>query len=164
MEKYVFKKYSPKYRNYYLYEKKKILNTLGPKLNIQHVGSTSVIGLGGKGIVDIALGVNKSEINKYKNKLKISGYEFRKKASTPERLFFRKDYHSVRGPRRIHLHLVVLNGNEWKNLIKFRDFLKKDKKLSSEYGDIKKKAVKTARGNGAIYKKIKNDFIKNLLK
>ena len=47
MQKYVFRKYDPEYRAFFTSEKKKIAKALG---------STAIPHLGGKGILDIAVG------------------------------------------------------------------------------------------------------------
>lgn len=61
MREYVFRKYIPEYRAFYASEKKKIIKALGPTTKIEHVGSTAVPDLGGKGILDIVVGIPKSK-------------------------------------------------------------------------------------------------------
>ncbi len=89
MQKYVFRKYSSKYKDFFNSEKKKIIKNIDSKSKIEHVGSTVIPGLGGKGIVDIAIGVSKLELMKVKNKLEKASYKFSKTASCPERLFLK---------------------------------------------------------------------------
>ena len=57
------------YQNFFVLEKKKIAKTLGLTAKIEHIGSTAIPGLGGKGILDIAVGVLKSKIVESKKKL-----------------------------------------------------------------------------------------------
>ena len=51
MKKYVFKPYNPKFPVLFEQEKQRIASHLKEKAPIEHVGSTAVPGLGGKGII-----------------------------------------------------------------------------------------------------------------
>jgi GrpB-like predicted nucleotidyltransferase (UPF0157 family) len=163
MNKYVFKKYNSKYSNYFRYEKKKILAILGSRAKVEHVGSTAIRGLGGKGIVDILVGVQQGNVHKAKNKLVNALYEYRSVASVPGRIFFRKDYIYGRKVRRVHIHLVKINGKEWNQVVSFRDYLLKHPEQIKKYAAIKKQAVKTAKGDGKIYRELKNSFIQSII-
>ena len=92
IRKYIFRKYNPEYQIFFTSEKKKIAKALGPRAKIEHVGSTAITSFGGKGILDIIVGISKSKLAEAKKRIKKAGYEFREKASYPERLFFRIDY------------------------------------------------------------------------
>jgi glutamate racemase len=164
MQKYVYKKYISEYKNFYISEKKKIAKALGSIAKIEHIGSTAILNLGGKGIIDIAVGVSKSKIIFIKKKLEKAGYEFREIASTPERLFFRHDYQYKNTARRIHIHLTKLNGKSWKEMIGFRDYLLCHPDTVKLYANIKKQGVKVAEGDGEKYRKYKEKFIKNIIK
>ncbi|MFH1590177.1 MAG: GrpB family protein [archaeon] len=164
MQKYVFKEYNPEYKAFFILEKKKIEKALGSTAKIEHVGSTAIPNLGGKDILDIVVGVSKSNIGIAKNKLEKAGYEFREKASVPERLFFRKDYSYKNRKRRIHIHLTKLSSQDWSDMISFRDYLLKHSKFIKQYVAIKKEGVKKALGDGAKYRKHKEKFIETILK
>ena len=164
MKKYVFRKYNPEYRAFFTAEKKKIVKALGSSAKIEHVGSTAIPNLGGKGILDIIVGVSKSKFAEAKKKLEKAGYEFREKASYPERLFFRIDYPYKNIKRRIHIHLTKFNGQDWKEIIGFRNYLLKYPDAVEQYVKIKKEGVKKALGDGEKYRKHKEKFIENILK
>jgi GrpB-like predicted nucleotidyltransferase (UPF0157 family) len=58
-------------------------------ISIEHIGSTSVKGLGAKPILDIAIGVNDLEIvSEFIEPLKQIGYEFVYHKEFPDRRFF----------------------------------------------------------------------------
>jgi GrpB-like predicted nucleotidyltransferase (UPF0157 family) len=164
MLKYVFRKYDPAYRAFFTSEKKKIAKALGSIAKIEHVGSTAIPRLGGKGILDIVVGVSKSKIAEAKKKLERAGYEFREKASYPERLFFRIDYPYKNRKRRVHIHLTRFNGRDWKEMIGFRDYLLQHPEVVEQYVKIKKEGVKKAHGDGEKYREHKEKFIENILK
>lgn len=164
MKKYVFRKYNPDYIKFFKSEKAKIKKVLGEKTKIEHIGSSAITGLGGKGIVDIVIGTAKSKIPLAKNKLAESKWEFRAIASKPKRLFFRADYPYKKQKRRVHLHLVEYLGQEWQSMINFRDYLKSHPNQIIKYEKIKKAAVAKAKGDGEKYRKFKEGFITEILK
>ncbi len=158
MEKYVFREASGEYSKYFEAEKLKLLDLFDDSVKIEHVGSTAIPGLGGKGIVDIVVGVE-SGFESFKKKLEPIGYLFREHVSSDDRLFFRKEYDEERGVRRVHVHLVTFEGNEWVNLTAFRDYLLKHPETIEAYVALKKKAVKVAQGEGEVYRDFKKEFI-----
>ncbi len=164
MQKYVFRKYNQEYIFFFTSEKKKIMKAIDSVVKIEHIGSTSIPNLGGKGIIDIAVGVLKSKFTEAKKKLEEAGYEFREKASCQERLFFRIDYSYGNAVRRVHVHLVKFNSQDWKEMIGFRDYLLRHPEDVERYAKIKKEAVKKAFGDGKKYRRYKEKFIQNILK
>ena len=160
MEKYIFRRYDPSYRRYFLSERKRLQKALGKNAQIEHVGSTSIPGLGGKGILDIIIGTQKNLVNSSLKRLQKNGYEFRESASTKQRLFFRRDYRSRDGSeRRVHLHLTFIGSKDWIEILKFRDYLLTHPIEIKEYEKIKRKAIEQANGEGSAYRKIKERFI-----
>lgn len=162
MLKYVFREYDPHYKLFFLQEKKKILSILGDEVKIEHVGSTAIEGLGGKGILDILIGVKDGELKTSRKKLEDAGYEFRESASTAQRDFFRIDYIYKKEKRRVHIHLTKYHSKDWKEIIGFRDYLLKHPSDAVKYAKIKKEAVKEAQGDGVKYRKYKEKFITDI--
>jgi len=159
MEKYIYREYNPIYASYYKLELGLLRARLGRNVKIEHIGSTAVLGLGGKGIVDILLIVKKGSLFLYKGMLEELGFEFRETASTNKRYFFRKDYYSEEIERRLHLHIVEEDSVEGKKMIFFRDYLIEHPEKIIEYAELKKKAALEAKGNGEKYREIKQAFI-----
>lgn len=158
IKKYVFKPYSELFATLYRQEKERILQKIKP-VDIQHVGSTAVPGLGGKGIIDIALAVTKEEIETVSKKLTELGYIFRESGSTPERVFFRVDLPDTQeGIRRYHLHVTFPQSTEWNSLLAFRDYLRTNSKAKHEYAALKKKSALVANQDGEQYRKLKEPF------
>lgn len=65
--KYVFKPYNPVFSKLFETEKKRLSNYLTGLFRIEHVGSTAVPGLGGKGIIDIYIVVPENKLNTASN-------------------------------------------------------------------------------------------------
>jgi len=164
MQKYVFRRYVSEYVTFFTLEKRRLRKALGPFAKIQHVGSTAIVGLGGKGILDVLVGVPKAKFKEAKKKLEKARYEFRERASTPDRFFFRRNIRHKKGNRRVHIHLTTCDGKDWKEMIGFCDYLSKHPDAVEEYARLKKEAVKKARGIGELYRKHKESFIKNIVK
>ncbi len=163
MKKYVFKKYSSEYRDFFNLEKRRIIKILDSNPKIEHVGSTAIFNLGGKGIVDIAIGVSRLKLMNAKNKLEEANYKFSERASCPERLFLKADYPYNNEKRRVHVHLMEFNSQNWQEIIGFRDYLLKNPDVVKKYIEIKKEAIKKSLGDGKKYRKYKEKFIKNIL-
>ncbi len=164
MKKYLFRKYDSSLSSFFAREKRRIVHAIGSAGKVEHVGSTAVPGLGGKGILDICVGVPKGKISSTKRKLERGGYTYRQKASVPGRIFFRCDCIFAKKKKRVHLHLVVINRKDWNEMIFFRDYLRTNPMAQKKYIDIKRRAVKIACGDGAVYMEQKEAFIVSISK
>jgi GrpB-like predicted nucleotidyltransferase (UPF0157 family) len=163
VQKYSFKRYRKEYGVFFSEERLRLKKVLGTSAAIQHVGSTAIPGLGGKGILDIAIGIALDKIATSKEELLGGGYEFREKASTKERLFFRRDYPYGHSSRRVHIHLTKYGGRDWVEMIGFRDYLLQHPESVREYASVKKEASLIAHGDGEAYRELKESFIKGTL-
>jgi GrpB-like predicted nucleotidyltransferase (UPF0157 family) len=163
LEKYTFKKYNKNYSKLFQRERYSLKKIL-PNANIEHVGSTAVPNLGGKGIIDILVSVPKSKINQTLRKLKLKRYIHLPSAGDEDRIFLEKTIKYSKLKRKIHLHLTHFNSKTWKTTIALRDYLRNHPDIAKEYEEIKKQAVKLAKGNGKIYRKYKHKFLNKILK
>jgi len=164
MKKYVFKPYSEIFPELFRKEKERISSHIKSTLAIEHVGSTAVPGLGGKGIIDIAIAAAKEDIPLFIPQIESIGYEFRPSFSTPDRAYFIIYLPDPEeGTRRYHLHLTYLESNDWKGLIAFRDHLKTNPKDAEEYSELKRKAALLSDQDGEKYRILKNPMFKKIL-
>ncbi|MFH1551828.1 MAG: GrpB family protein [bacterium] len=161
IKKYKFRRYDKRFPDIYKREKIKLKKVI-PNAIIEHIGSTAVPGLGGKGIIDILVAVNRKEINKIKNQLERANYVFKESGGESDRLFFKKNYKYHGKTRIVHLQLTHHDSYIFKRMIKFRDKLIKDKEYAKKYEGVKKEAVKIARGEGKIYRKHKKKIFKEI--
>ncbi|MCI5052091.1 MAG: GrpB family protein [Simkaniaceae bacterium] len=155
MSKYVFKPYSVEFAQRYNRERARIFAAAPECCDVQHVGSTAVVGLGGKGIVDIAIAAD--DPMAVCEKLQAAGYDFRKEYSTDGRLFLKS------GDKGVHLHLCPTGSHELRGLILFRDYLRANPDKCAEYAQLKERAAQEANADGAIYRKIKAPFFAQAL-
>ena len=163
IKKYQFREYNPNFSRLFIREKVKLKKILKNAI-IEHIGSTAVNGLGGKGILDISIVVPKKALLKTKNILEKNKYVFKQSGGTEERLFFKKPYTYSGKTRLVHLQLTFLEGQVWKDHLLVRNFLRTNKKAREDYTRIKKEAVKFAKGDGEKYRKYKHNFLQDLIK
>ena len=163
MKKYVFKPYSKIFPELFLKEKERIASHVKTVLSIEHVGSTAIPNLGGKGIIDIAIAVHKRDMDSVSQQLQNLGYEFRPNFSTPERYYFIVYLPDPEeGQRRYHVHLTYPENGEWHQFIGFRDYLRTHPQEMEEYAEMKRRAAAEANHQGEQYRKIKEPIFKKV--
>lgn len=163
MAKYVFKPYSSRFPFLFVQEKNRILTYLDKDALVDHIGSTAVPGLGGKGIINISIAVEKDKIAKVSKELIKAGYEYHPHDGDADRLFFQKDINDeVLGEQRCHLHLTSKASNCWKEKISFRNYLIRHPDEMQKYAMIKQKAVEEANEDRDKYMAIKEPVIKEM--
>ena len=163
MSKYVFKPYSSIFPELFNKEKDRIESHLKKALAIEHIGSTAVCNLGGKGIVDIAIAVNKEDMEATSQQLQHLGYEFRPTFSTPDRFYFITYLPDPEeGSRRYHVHLTYPESSDWTGFISFRDYLRTHPEEMQEYAEMKKQAAFEANQEGTLYRKIKEPIFQKI--
>lgn len=160
MGKYIFKPYDSKFKNIYLKEKVKLQKILPDRIKIEHIGSTAVPGLGGKGIIDIAILIPKKDWKKYVNLLEKKGFDYKPRPGDEKRKFMQKIVRYSGKERRIHIHLTTKEF--WNSFISFRDYLIENKEEMDKYARIKKEGIKRAKNDGKKYRMYKVDILKSL--
>lgn len=132
--------------------------------DIQHVGSTSILSIKAKPIIDIAVAVDDfSAILALEEELKREGFYYRPKSTLGEQLLFASGSHyDGTGDMQTHfIHVVKTGSMDWINYINFRDYLNRTPSVAKEYEDLKvslalQAPVDSGREN---YLKGKHDFI-----
>ncbi len=136
-------KYNPLWIQYFNDLKLEFENALqGLYFQIEHVGSTSVVGLAAKPIIDIDIVYWEDEdFEKIKNRLSNIGYYHNGDQGIYEReVFKRKDHlkkHSILDQLKHHLYVCPYDSLELQRHILFRDFLRKNELVKKEYEDLK---------------------------
>ena len=161
-QKIVIKPYERNWHEEYLIEKKKFVSLFGGEcIAIEHIGSTSVQGLGAKPLIDMMIGVTDLQITeKWIDDLLKIGYEYVPKNS-PNWCFFRKGKWRA-GTH--HLHVYIYNSDEWNNNLLFRDFLTKHEWARNEYRELKEKLAAAYPFDRVSYTNAKAPFIQNIIK
>ena len=106
-------------------------------LRIEHIGSTSIPGMAAKAIIDLMVAVPRLiRSSDHIFELDRIGYTYKPFDTIPERMYFSKE--SQPEIRTHHLNFVVEGSDFWINQLLFRNQLRKDKNLASEYNQVKR--------------------------
>jgi len=137
--------------------------------SIEHVGSTAVIGLSAKPIIDIAVGVDRlGDIDKVKEKiLKFSHYTIKEENADGE-ILMRRGTPVKPGKNKpdyiTHfIHIMEIDGQKYKETIAYRDYLRANIKVLKEYDNLKQKLAIEYENDRKAYSKAKDKFIKDVL-
>lgn len=160
LDKYKYVRYSKQYPRMYENERGVLLGNLPHGARIEHVGSTSVPGLGGKGIIDIAVFHPKNQFEVYQTGIQLAGYEYRPRPGDEKRKFYQKVVVEGGKERRKHVHLTS-DEDFWNSFIAFRDYLRTHKNVRDEYARIKREGAKLSGGDGVKYAEYKIEFLQN---
>jgi len=162
-EKYSYNEYKNYYPEEYAQRKSRLRKVLGDGVLIEHVGSSAVKGLGGKGYIDILVTVDKKDMSRVRRLLIKHGYHNDTNFGSEERIYFIKKY-QFKGKKRVgHVHLTFKNSKTMKAAIGVRDYLRRNKPAREKYIRLKKEGVRKAKGDGKLYRAYKNDFLVELV-
>ncbi len=154
-------KYTPEWKTKFEDEKKLLTQVLsGVTFQIEHIGSTSVEGLGAKPVIDILIGLSDFSIaDKQVTKIIKTGYHYlnQYEDTMPYRRFFTKDDKAIRTH---HIHMVQLDAEFWKRHIAFRNYLRNHPKELQEYDSLKKELASKEWKDGNEYAEAKSEFIR----
>lgn len=153
--------YNKKVKKSFQKEKGRILKTIG-NFEVHHIGSTAVPGLGGKGVIDILVGISHweqaGEIIDNLKKLGFSHIHPKEKG----RIFLSKD--TSLSLNNIHIHIAVKQSKAYKELLFFRDYLRRNRKEAKNYYNLKLKWLGKSSTNREKYQKLKSKYINRILK
>ncbi len=161
MRKIIIVDYNPQWPVMYEEARARLLNVIGSYTEqIEHIGSTSVPGLGAKPVIDILIGVRALEdADAHCIEPVVGlGYEYiqRYEVEMPFRRYFRQD--NAEGIRTHHIHLVEITHSFWARHIVFRDYLRTFPDTAAAYEKLKRElAPQFTDGNE--YANAKTDFI-----
>ena len=142
-------------------EKQHLLSFLPDTIIIEHVGS-SAVGIGGKNIVDILIGVSdKDEMLKDRDILKENGY-FEGHDSHDDRVFLASSENET-GDGDFHIHICPITCNSYRDFIILRDFLISNPEKSKEYYNKKIELANKAGFDRQKYKTLKSQYLTKLL-
>ena len=157
--------YDPRWASLYEAEKRRILEVLGDVImGIEHIGSTAVVGLGAKPIIDIVVAVKHlDDAKKCIKPLQKIGYEYQPQheAQIPERRYFRKG--EPPKEQHYHLHMVERGSEFWRRHVLFRDYLRSHPEVAQEYCELKKKLASKHGTDREGYTEAKTLFIETVV-
>lgn len=163
-------KYNPQWQEEFSKEKENLEKIFGDVAkSIEHVGSTSVVGLSAKPIIDIAIGVDDlGDINRVKEKiLKFSHYSIKEDNADGE-ILMRRGVPIKSGENKpdyvTHfIHVMEIDGRKYKETLAYRDYLRSNHKALKEYDNLKQNLAVKYKNDRKAYTKAKDKFIKSVL-
>ena len=131
-------------------------------IDIQHVGSTAILNICAKPIIDIAVGVrNVADILLQREELARHGIIYRGEDVKGQLLFVLGDF--LQATRTHHIHVVKWNGTKWIDYINFRDFLNTFPEKAMLYDACKRKLAMQFSNDRKSYTAGKEEIIQRLL-
>jgi GrpB-like predicted nucleotidyltransferase (UPF0157 family) len=135
---------------------------LGAAVDVEVVGSSSILGLLAKPIIDLAVGLDTSHsIRLVTEKLERDGWTYRGDAGSQGGHVFvleTRPWHRV-----AHLHVVEHCGVQWRNYLGFRDLLRRDADARNRYEAIKLKLAEQYPTDRGSYTTGKTEVVAALL-
>lgn len=127
---------------------------------IEHVGSTAVVGLSAKPVIDIMAGVGSLEASAAAEEaLRAFGYQYAPYRTEVMHWFCKPSLQA----RTHHLHLVPYESSLWFERLRFRDLLRSDDALAREYDALKRQLAERHRDDREAYTEAKWPFIARCL-
>jgi GrpB-like predicted nucleotidyltransferase (UPF0157 family) len=139
-------------------EARRITSALPVQIAIEHIGSTSVVGLLAKPIVDIMTGIQPHDAEDVRRGLRSLGYDDLGEAGVPGRLYFRR-----RVPHPFNVHVVQHDGPIWSNNIALREYLRRDNEAARTYAEVKRSAVESGATMLLSYSEYKRKILSDLI-
>ncbi len=167
----------------FLWEAERIRSVLGDEVTIEHVGS-SAVGIGGKNIVDILVGVGSDkgvvhdglltadsvEMLTVRDLLYEIGYR-EGHDSHPDRIFMMwRDNAEARvandetGVGDFHVHICVEGSEEYVKMLAFRDYLLANREAALEYERMKSVFAWEAGYDRKKYKALKSEYVEEVIR
>jgi GrpB-like predicted nucleotidyltransferase (UPF0157 family) len=134
----------------------------GVAADVEVVGSSSILGLLAKPIVDLAVALDTSHsIRLVTERLQTDGWIYRGDAGSQGGHIFvleTRPWHRV-----AHLHVVEHRGVQWRNYLLFRDLLRRDAEARNRYEAIKLKLAHQYPTDRGSYTTGKTEVVASLL-
>lgn len=164
MSIYVYYPYDPVFPDLFEIERSRLQEYLDHPYQIEHIGSTAVPGLGGKGVIDMCIIAPQNEHNKIFEILESAGYtkrpDFTPKMHVSHTLY-KRDY--AGNNRKYHMQVLHPDSEQFMKLVKFRNHLRSHPEDVKKYDEVKKRAAQEADQDKDIYIKIKSPVIEEIL-
>ena len=156
---YTFTDYSPDWPQQFRQEADTLQTIMEPELiAIHHIGSTSVVGLAAKPIIDVLPVVRKIQrIDQYTPKLQDVGYQAWGEYGLPGRRFFTKDRD---GYRTHNVHVYEAGNPDVERHLAFCAYLRHHEQARQTYADLKRQVYARQPADIQAYNDGKEQWIK----
>lgn len=154
--------YNEKWKKEYEKERDLLKNVLGDRIiEIEHVGSTSIVGLKAKPVIDILIAINSlEEIEQIEQLLIEYDYSNRGHQGVEDRYFFAKGPEDARSH---YIHFVEKDNNTYINLLWFKKYLLKHPEYIEKYCELKQELAEKYSEDRKKYTAGKSNFITEVI-
>ena len=143
--------------------KNQLSQKLEERIEIQHVGSTAIENMYGKNIIDIAIGVlDIEQFQRTKKVLEEMNYTASAKSFNGIYQFFASTKEES-GSGDIHIHLVIYETARYQEFIILRDYLIENPDEVKAYSDFKLNIIDLGTTDRREYKRIKSEYVHDLI-
>ena len=158
--------YNPQWPSMYEQEKARIQDAIGEYLiDIQHVGSTSILGLSAKPIIDIMAVIRHiSLVEQCVKPLEALDYAYKGENGIPGRHYFRKPSDITTMPRLVHLHIVEKGHEQWAMMQLFREYLRLHPESAQQYDVLKRELAAKFGSDRVGYTDAKEPFVRSIIR
>jgi len=132
-------------------------------VDIQHVGSTAIVGIKAKPIIDLAVAVRHfADVWPLIPKLEENGFLHKAQNDDAGQIFFSCGDFTT-DIRTHHIHVVRFNSDEWNGYLQFRDFLNSNPHRRREYEALKFASMQKYPNDRLTYTNSKAAFIQQVI-
>jgi GrpB-like predicted nucleotidyltransferase (UPF0157 family) len=145
-------------------ERIRLMSRFPEFLGIEHFGSTAVAGVAAKPIVDMLAGVESMAVAEALfDPIVAFGYHTSRTYNDmlPDRRWFMR---VTDGKRTHHLHVVEFDGQQWRERLRFRDALRADRSLRTQYVALKMELAVRHANDREAYTEGKSGFVASVLR
>jgi len=140
----------------------KLVKNINKDVPINHVGSTCIPNMYGKNIIDILIGAkNEFQFQEIAKVLLAEGYYASEAKDKIYQFFSSTEKETASGD--IHIHLVILDTERYKEFLTLKNYLLNNKSEALEYSNYKKEIIGKGITSRNEYKAIKSEYIAKLL-
>ena len=134
-------------------------------VGLVHFGSTAIVGLSAKPIIDILIAVHSLTCAKatFVEKLGSLEYVYWSENPRPDRLFFVKGMPPFGLKRSHHVHVTLPDGEMWRRL-KFRDYLRAHPNEALVYERLKRQLAIDHRTDRDAYTDAKSAYVESIMR
>ena len=137
-----------------------LIATRWPATPAEHVGSSAVPGLAGKGIIDLLLAAEPADVAAITQALVELGFQPQNPPAFPAtRPMLWGTFHHGQTDYRVHVHVVPASSPEVAAMRGFRDALRADPRLRDGYAALKRAIVNGGPADPVVFSNAKYDWI-----
>lgn len=130
-------------------------------IDVRHIGSTSIVGLKSRPIIDIAVAFRSfDEVTPLFDAMEEMGYFHKPEADTEAQIFFT----SQKNRLNVYVHAVIYGKTLWNSYVAFSDCLKNDKDVRAKYETLKEALASRFAFDRRSYTIGKSEFVRRILR